>query len=115
MRLKVTLHEPGAPDRSIQITADATATAGDLAAVLADAEQSRSQRSARGSTLQVRDNRRSRAPLSHQVTLLESGIRSGSTIEVVPRRAIGQQGRGQPVAMLRVIGGPDAGLEVALH
>ena len=115
MKLKVTLRgESGRDAQDIQITADATATIGDVASALAGATRSPLAAAAEGVTMRVTETSgRGSEPLNPRVSLLDSGIRSGSFIELVPpeqRRST----RGRTVALLRVIAGPDAGIEVPL-
>ncbi len=125
MRLKVTLREPGGTSgtsltrRHIQITADATATAGDVASAIAAAEQSAAPAGdAEHLTLRIVESAggdRDQVTLPREVSLLETGLRSGSTVELcepVTTAAIEKQ---PPVAMLRVLAGPDTQLEVPLR
>ena len=113
MRLKVTLRgAAGAPDQDIQITADATATAGDVADSLAGAN--RSTPGPTGMTLRAMGPTGLASTLLNPlVSLVDSGIRSGSILELAPAGSRGAA-RGQPVALLRVLSGPDAGTEVHL-
>lgn len=118
MRLKVTIRQPQAipPQRHVQITADATATAGDVARALI----STGEVSAEGVNSEVTFKIAGRGPdagrtLPVDVTLLESGLRSGMVVDLVPAQALAHQvATGAPVAILKVVEGPEAGLEVPL-
>lgn len=114
MKLRVTLRHPGTSQRSnIQVTADATATPRDLAVSLAGALDQPGDLS--GLTLRVADPVHGQVrALEPSVSLVDSGLTSGSVVELgfpEPRRG-GE--RGAAVAVLRVLSGPDTGVEVQL-
>lgn len=114
MKLRISYKPADAASMNVQVTADATATASDVARALAkgpagdvtlpdDAQL----------TLQVTDSMGRPAPLPATQTVINSGLMSGSLVEV--RRAARRVAdRGEAVALLRVIDGPDAGIEVPL-
>lgn len=113
MKLKVTLRGSGT-DLDIQITADATATAGDVADALAGANGDRPPAAATGMTLRIIDvNGLGGNTLNPRISLVDSGIRSGSILQIAPAAATGAT-RGSAAALLRVLSGPDAGVEVPL-
>lgn len=113
MKLKVTLLEGSSRQaHDIQITADATATVGDVASTMAKA--SGLPDAAAGHTMRVTEvNGREATVLGRRVSLLDSGLRSGSTIELVPATQE-VAARGPGVAVLRIVDGPDKGTEVSL-
>ncbi len=114
MRLKVTLRRPSGPV-DLSITADATASVADVAAYLAASDPEAAGTAVANLTLRTSDGATAAAPrlLDGGVGILDSGIRSGSRIELAQAfpGAIGQQ---QAVALLRVVSGPDAGREFPL-
>ncbi len=118
MRLKVTLRR-GQEPVDLVVTADATATVGDVARTLVAADPRSPGAEVEGATLRVLD------PAAHTsgrqvdpgTTLAESALLSGSTVEIVRSAGTYQPAdatRGTPVARLRVLAGPDAGQEFAL-
>lgn len=114
MKLRVTYRPTGAPPVNLQITADATATAGDIARVLAKGPSADAALPEEGRlTLQVSDSDGRPSALAPTQPAVNSGLVSGSVVDVrlAPRRA---PDRGEPVALLRVVAGPDAGIEVPL-
>lgn len=117
MRLRVTLHQPGAlhATRNIQITADATATAGDVAAALLSGLQGK-EVAAAGNTLRLISGVGGRAlTLPADQTLVESDLRSGASIEIAKTDLAPPSTRGAaPAAVLRVVEGPSTGLAVEL-
>ncbi|MEI2778232.1 MAG: FtsK/SpoIIIE domain-containing protein [Tetrasphaera sp.] len=116
MKLRVTLRRGASgPAVNIQVTADAMATVGDVATVLACADPLGAEGTVGAHpTLRVRDRSAHGATaVSPSASLLESGIRSGSIIEIVDSA----QSDGAPsatAAVLRVVAGPDVGVEVQL-
>ncbi len=116
MKLRVLYRTPGEPlPQHVQVTADATVTAGDVARALlkgpaADAEVDESARP----TLRVTDQAGSVTVLPPTQPVVHSGVVSGAVLEVVPG-ANRLAPQGDPVALLRVLSGPDAGVEVALY
>ena len=113
MKLKLTLHQAGAatPERHLLVTADATSTAADVAVALAGAEEYGGHVPGGQVTLRVLDGERS-VTLAPDQTLVDSGLRSGSRIELTA--AVEAKGAAVPAAVLTVISGPDAGLQVGL-
>jgi DNA segregation ATPase FtsK/SpoIIIE, S-DNA-T family len=115
MKLKVTLlSQSGRAHSDIQVTADATATVGDVATALAGATGAPPATNGMNHSMRVTDVGGSTPNLlSPRVSLLDSGIRSGSAIELVVADEHRAQ-RGPGVAVLRIVSGPDAGTEVFL-
>lgn len=114
MKLRVTYRPESGDPVNLQVTADATATAGDVARTLAkgpgaDLETLDSELL----TLSVTDRVGRRSVLASRQPVVGSGLVSGAHVEVCrePRRSAG---RSEPVALLRVVAGPDAGVEVPL-
>lgn len=120
MQAKFILRRPNGSKAQVAITADATASVADLAQalVLSDPEQRqhpggggltlKSEHAAvvRGKTGRLLDPSRS---------LIDSGLHSGSTISVEPAPALPPKRRhGRTVAVLRVLDGPNAGMEFPL-
>jgi len=113
VKLKVTLRRP-AGSVDLSITADATATVADVAAHLAAADPSAPAGSpSTNLTLRADDGAGSARLLDGEAGILDSGIRSGSRIEVVEAYP-GAERQQQAVAMLRVLTGADAGREFPL-
>lgn len=138
MKLKVTWRDAQA-SHDILVTADATATAGDLAGVLAGVMAggpagelaAAAAAGAAGAglggtagaglgaaaparTLRVIDaGGRTGQPLPERVTLVDSGLRSGTLLELATARE-GSREAGAAAAVLRILDGPDAGIEVGL-
>lgn len=118
MKLKITLRRPGG-DVDLGITADATASVADIASHLALADPQGPGQEATPGELSLRatdvfapaDSTRVLDPAGN---ILDSGIRSGSQIELVRTFAGEVAERGQAVAVLRVLAGPDAGQEYPL-
>lgn len=119
MKLMFTLRGSGNEDTDLVATVDGRTTVGDLAEhlVLADPERQRSgshyDRSDLGEhTLALVDeNHRAVDP---NTTVQESGLRSGAHLAVT-RRSSGYKDTAAPVAVARVVAGPDAGREYALQ
>ena len=117
MRIKATLRRPGGSSSNLQITADATASVADIADAIFVADPERNgQPSAHALTLQITGLSGESRTLDPSSNLLEAGVRSGSTLELVqPSEAFGPGGSGGPAAAtLRVLSGPDAGAEFSL-
>ena len=112
MKLKLTLHQPGsdAPERHLLVTADATTTAGSLAQTIAGAHEFTGHVPAGELTLRAVVGARD-VVLDPDLALSDSVLRSGARIELAPatRRA-----SGPGAALLTVVSGPDAGLQVTL-
>lgn len=114
MRLRVSLSRgTGHPVAHLQITADATVTVGSLAWGLATADPLGSTLDLeRSVTLRVLGGG-SAGTLIPDASLLDSGLRSGSTIEVAYPAVTGQDSQ-TTAAVLRVVSGPDVGKEIKL-
>ncbi|MFN8099412.1 MAG: FtsK/SpoIIIE domain-containing protein [Dermatophilaceae bacterium] len=105
----------GAPGQLLSIVADATTTVGAVAAAVAAGPDRRTPPPEAGSTLSVTEFGSSTATtLPSGIPLAEAGVRSGSSIRLA-RPEDAPTATGPAVATLAVVGGPDAGLEVALH
>jgi S-DNA-T family DNA segregation ATPase FtsK/SpoIIIE len=117
MKLKVTLHEPGAlnASRNVLITADATATAGDVAAALLSARRG-TEVPSDSVTLRVVSGAGGRVlTLPPTQLLVDSDLRSGATVELArPDGATGPAQGTPAVAVLRVLDGPETGREFHL-
>ena len=117
MRLKITVPVPrpsgaGSEPTNVLVTADATSTVGDVADTLSGSKEYSATTHGRV-TLRVADGHRSGSVISPGQTLFDSGLRSGSTVEIVP--VADDADAGQVVgATLRIVGGPDAGTEIPL-
>ncbi|MFB2579910.1 FtsK/SpoIIIE domain-containing protein [Herbiconiux sp. P15] len=124
MRIKATLRRPGGSSDNLQITADATASVSDIAEAIyrADPQRADTQRTDPLSavpadlTLQVFGSTGGARVLDPSSNLLESGVRSGSVLEITQHSAsFAAPGHSGPVAAtLRVLSGPDAGAEFSL-
>jgi S-DNA-T family DNA segregation ATPase FtsK/SpoIIIE len=117
MKLKVTFRRP-AGSVDLSITADATASVADVAAQLAASDPGSSGAGVpSGLTL-----RSSAGPardalsrlLNGEVGILDSGIRSGSVIELAQAFPGGDRKQDAAAAVLRVLAGADAGREFPL-
>ncbi|WP_084127349.1 FtsK/SpoIIIE domain-containing protein [Demequina sp. NBRC 110054] len=112
MRLKVSYHRAGGSVVDVSITADGTATVGDVASALLAADPTSAVTDATGRTL-VADSGAGAGEVPAGTLLVESGITSGSRVQVVePSASYGSKGSG--VAVLRVVSGPDEGQQFAL-
>lgn len=112
MQLRVTLSR-GDSFHNVLITADATAT--DVAtAILSEGLSEPLETSGPRPTLQVQDPLGHVAVLSPDAAVAESGVHSGSMIRVVPEPE-NHAGSETVGAVLRVLDGPDTGLEVPLR
>ncbi|MDR0416092.1 MAG: FHA domain-containing protein, partial [Propionibacteriaceae bacterium] len=117
MKLKLTVQR-GAERHDLLVSADGTATVGDIAAALHAADPNEPRDLAPSSTVtlhvvgvQAGETR----TLASDAALIDSGLRSGAHVQVV--QAVG--GAGAPSgdergALLRVLSGPDAGRQVDL-
>ena len=121
MQLKVILHREDGSKAQVAVTADAGASVGDLATalVVGDPER-RDTRRPTNATLKLEhsafDNGGQGRLLDPGRSLIESGIRSGSTVRLAGAAAgvLPKSRRGRSVALLRVLEGPDAGREFQL-
>ncbi|MCS5716004.1 FtsK/SpoIIIE domain-containing protein [Herbiconiux sp. CPCC 205716] len=119
MRIKATLRRPGGSASNLQITADATASVGDIAEAihLADPQLSEYQRAQvpEGLTLQVTGTGGEQRLVDPTSNLIEAGVRSGSVLELARHsEGFSSGGHGPAAATLRVLSGPDAGAEFPL-
>jgi S-DNA-T family DNA segregation ATPase FtsK/SpoIIIE len=114
MRLKLSLKQQGLAVRDVQVTADVTATIGDIARYLVEADPARPARVGGEVTLRVEFPGRGQARLLNPLlSVHESVLRSGCTVEVVSpsARRSGDDLYGRPVALVQVISGPGEGAE----
>ncbi|GLK16524.1 FtsK/SpoIIIE domain-containing protein [Herbiconiux flava] len=119
MRIKATLRRPGGSASNLQITADATASVGDIAEAihLADPQLSEYQRAQvpAGLTLQVTGTSGEQRVVDPASNLIEAGVRSGSVLELARHSdGFSSGSHGPAAATLRVLSGPDAGAEFSL-
>ncbi|WP_382310037.1 FtsK/SpoIIIE domain-containing protein [Herbiconiux sp. UC225_62] len=124
MRLKFTLLRGSAPAADIVVTTDATASVGDLAAAVADADPLATGRRAGAVTLAVSPPAFARESVLAPTTPIgEAEIGSGFTVRVTaptdpraadPEIAPGGVASETPAVIARVITGPDAGREFPL-
>jgi len=116
VKVKLTVHRRG-QRHNLLVTADGTATVGDIAAALASAHPTDpgAAQDPAAVTLRVVDQASGGQGrvLGVTTSLIESGIRSGLTVEVVaaPTASVA---RGPAAALLRIVQGPGAGAEFAL-
>lgn len=114
MKLRVSLRAPGNQQaNNIQVTADATATVHDVAEALAGAL---GHHDVPGNlSLRVQDQLTGH---SHVVpaaaTLVDSGVQSGAVLELSTEDTGRRGAQREAAAVLRVVGGPDMGVEVQL-
>ena len=119
MQAKFILRRPDQSTAQIAVTADATASVADLAQALAMSDPDQRQPAPRsGLTLKLEqaafDSAAGRL-LDPTRSLIDSGLRSGSTVSLAAGKPSVQRGRrSRAVAVLRVLDGPDAGLEFPL-
>ncbi|HEY6790832.1 MAG TPA: FtsK/SpoIIIE domain-containing protein [Trebonia sp.] len=110
MKIKVTLERPGG-DVDLMLTADADATIGDVAGALITRDPD-NRGSAGLSTLSIIEG--ARITLDPDLTLADSGIKSGARIAVTPAGDRYADRAARPVARITILQGPDAGQSVAL-
>ena len=116
MKLKFALDRRSGGPVDLSVVIEPTATVADLAAALATRDPVAPAGEGRY-TLVPQDGLQAGTPILADLSLLESGIRSGITVQVVADNSGGTVGlgAGSPVvATLRVVGGPDAGKEFPL-
>jgi DNA segregation ATPase FtsK/SpoIIIE, S-DNA-T family len=115
MKIKVTLERP-ASDVDLVLTADADATVGDVAEALASRDPDGgglpAPRGRASYTLSVIDS--GRTALDPDLTLADSGIKSGARIAVTPAGDRYADRAARPAARITVLQGPDAGGSVTL-
>lgn len=123
MRITLTVQRAGAGPTDLEVTADATATVADLAEALLRADPLHPpDPPPEQATLQVGDapeaGGRGTRTLARDQDLIQAGLRSGSTVRLVPAPAPGDPlddaERDGAVALLRVLSGPEAGREIPL-
>ncbi len=118
MRTKLTLDRPQHGPVDVVVTADATATVGDVVRTLLAADPAGATAADAATTLEVVAPSTSVARvLDPAADLTRAGLRSGSWVRPVRRsdafRGAGDD-RGPVVAVARVLAGPDAGREFGL-
>ncbi len=114
MQLRVTLLRNGIA-HNVMITADATATASDVAlAILSEGCSEPVDPHPQRFTLRVQDPMGRTLVLDPEVAVADSGVQSGSSIEVIPQQDM-PASQAAVAARLRVIEGPDAGLDIPLR
>lgn len=122
MKLKLTLLRPGGHAQDITVTADSTATVGDVAATIARRDPQRDDRAdlaSDGLTLRVHSGVQHDTGdvIARDLTVPESDLRSGMTVSVAASsgrwHASGSE-RGPAAATLTVQSGPEAGRRVPL-
>lgn len=120
MQLKFILRRDDGSRAQVAVTTDATATVSDLASALATGDPDFRPARVQGSlTLKLEhaafDNGTQGRVLEPARSLIESGIRSGSTVSIAAAPAgVPRSRRGRSVAVLRVLEGPDIGREYSL-
>ncbi|OBB77394.1 FtsK/SpoIIIE domain-containing protein [Mycobacterium sp. 852014-52144_SCH5372336] len=120
MQLKFILRRDDGSRAQVAVTADATASVSDLATALATGDPDYRPARVQGSlTLKLEqsafDNGTKGRVLDPVRSLIESGMRSGSTVSITAAPAgVPRSRRGRSVAVLRVLDGPDVGREFSL-
>ncbi|MCL2736382.1 MAG: FtsK/SpoIIIE domain-containing protein [Propionibacteriaceae bacterium] len=117
MKQKLTVTR-GQQQVDLLVTADGTATVGDIAAALAVAHPTDPAPAVEPGSVALRvsdgvDTSQGRV-LPASTPLLDSGLRSGMHVEVIADQSRGSRPHGQTAAVLRVVFGPDLGMEVSL-
>ncbi|HRA03824.1 MAG TPA: FtsK/SpoIIIE domain-containing protein [Arachnia sp.] len=113
MKVRVSLREQSS-NVNVVITADGTATVGDVAVAIASAGKDELVDTDSGLTLRLCGGGASaERVIIPSTTLVESGVQNGSTIEVTS--AAGTRGDDRAAAELRVTDGPDKGVVVRLR
>lgn len=117
MRIKLSLSGRGPEEVDLQVTADNTATVGDVAAALATAGPTGCGEALDPTsvTLRIIDQRSGRVAnvLAPTAFVTESGLRSGSVVDIAEARQSTGVGAAK-AAELRVVDGPDRGMVVSL-
>jgi S-DNA-T family DNA segregation ATPase FtsK/SpoIIIE len=120
MQLKFVLRRENGTRAQVAVTADATASVADLALALVIGDPERTGARPNGNvTLKLEhaafDTGAPGRQLHPSRSLIDSGLRSGSTVTIAPANASAPRTRrGRSVAVLRVLEGPDAGREFSL-
>lgn len=114
MQLKFTLSRgSGLPDVDLMVDADPETTVGDLAQQLARSDPDAALD--RSATYTLSYQGVGLGPLRPDLTLLDSGLRSGSTASIAANAVTYDEARAVPAAaILRVLSGPDEGKEFPL-
>lgn len=114
MKLKLTVVRNGVP-HNLLVTADGTAKVGDVSAALSAANPGRPGLVVDPSRVSLRvANGGSPRTLSPSTSLIDSGLRSGMTVEVTDAGATTDADRRVTAAVVRILRGPGAGTEVQL-
>ncbi|WP_066043320.1 FtsK/SpoIIIE domain-containing protein [Herbiconiux solani] len=117
MRIKATLRRPGGSTSNLVITADATASVGDIADAIYVADPQRSgEAPTQKLTLQISASSGEQRVADPASNLLDAGVRSGSVLDLVQASEgyVSPGASGPAAATLRVLSGPDAGAEFPL-
>jgi DNA segregation ATPase FtsK/SpoIIIE, S-DNA-T family len=119
MQAKFMLRRPDGSTAQVAITADATASVSDLAQALAMSDPDQRHPTPRADLTLKLEQAGFDIPAGRTLeptrSLIDSGLRSGSTVSLAVAKSSPQRRRrGRAVAILRVLDGPDAGLEFPL-
>lgn len=120
MHAKFILRRPNGTKAQVAITADATASVADLAQALVLSDPDQHQRPpAGGLTLKLEQAAFAKDKASRLLdpsrNLIDSGLHSGSTVSIAAAAALPPKRRqGRSIAVLRVLDGPNAGMEFPL-
>ncbi|MGL4339161.1 MAG: FtsK/SpoIIIE domain-containing protein [Rhodoglobus sp.] len=116
MKLKLTLQRSSGPDADIVVTTDAAATVGEVAGAIVAVDPFRAKLAREGDEVSgparlriIRPPGQGDTLLEPESPLAEAAIGSGSTISIVPAGIEIPRLTTTPVAVLRVVSGPDAG------
>ena len=117
MRLQLVLRRPGAvvEESVVRVTADATTTVAAMARALASGPEGAPPSDPAPLTLRVRDFAGGGSvTLPPDAPVIDTGLRSGATVELTYPTPAGPDARGPATALVKIIGGPDAGLDVPI-
>ncbi|MBS9535889.1 cell division protein FtsK [Mycobacterium sp. M1] len=119
MQAKFILHRPNGSKAQVAITADATASVADLAQALALGDPEPNQARGGGLTIKLEQASGTKGTsgrlLDPSRSLIDSGLHSGAMISVAAAAAVPRKRRqGRTIAVLRVLDGPNAGMEFPL-
>ena len=117
MKIKLTLRGRGPSDINLLVTADNTATVGDIAAALASAGPAQAGALVDPATVTLRlldpQSNRATAVLAPSAFITESELRSGNLVDITSAdQAVGLGG--DKAAEMRVLDGPDRGMVAPL-